>query len=101
MVAAMNNGNVGQCSGTLNTTSQAGLPTTSGSGSCASGQNVNTAWDGHVNANPAMACYVGMGGLPDGKGNALSFNATKCYGTSTSSGSGTPVPPTDLRAVVN
>jgi hypothetical protein len=97
----VNSGNVGQCSGTLNSTSQAGLPATNGSGSCASGQNVNTAWEGHVNANPAMACYVGMGGLPDGKGNALSFNATKCYGTSTSSGSGTPVPPTDLRAVVN
>jgi len=99
-------GNVGQCGGSINQTSQAGLPATSSS-QCGSGQPLNSAWAGHVNANPAMACYLRMGGLPDGSGSILTFSATQCYGSVSSSSpttpppSGAPNPPTNLSVVVD
>jgi hypothetical protein len=94
-------GNIGQCTGTLNSTNQAGLPATSGS-QCGSGA-VAQAWGGHVNANPAMVCYFSLGGLPDGTGSELPFDSTTCYGGGTSSSSPppAPLPPTDLTVVVN
>ena len=93
------NGNIGQCSGgTLGNVSQAGLPATQAS-QCSTGVK-NPAWAGHVNANPAMACYFSMGGLPDGTGPALSFNGSACYGTS-SSLSSNPPSPTNLVVTVN
>jgi hypothetical protein len=65
-------GNIGQCTGTLNTTNQAGLPATAGS-QCGSGV-LGFAWAGHVNANPAMSAYLAAGGLPDGTGPELTIN---------------------------
>jgi hypothetical protein len=74
-------GNVGQCSGTMNTPGQyAGLPATSSS-QC-TGTSLSAAWDGHVNAIPAMACYFSLGGVPDGTGGLLPFDAHACYGVS-------------------
>ena len=92
-------GNVGQCSGTLNTNGQyAGMPATSSS-QC-TGTSLVAAWGGHVNANPAMNCALNVMGMPpDGTGRALSFNATACYGGLPSS-SQAPNPPTNLIAVI-
>jgi hypothetical protein len=90
------NGNIGQCSGTIDTTPFAGLPATSSS-QCASGHSLSTgAWAGHVNANPAMNCYLNvMGGPPDGTGNILTFDPNACYGSSV-----LPAPPSGLNAVI-
>ena len=93
------NGNVGQCAGTFDTPGKFNGVAATSAAQCA-GSSLNTAWAGHVNANPAMACYFSMGGLPDGTGPALSFNGSKCYGTS-SSPSPNPLPPTHLIATVN
>jgi hypothetical protein len=96
----VSNGNVSQCTGTLNTTNQAGLAATGGS-QCGSGA-VIAAWGGHVNTNPAMACYYSLGGLPDGTGSILPFDANRCYGAlSSSQSSQAPTAPTNLIAVVN
>lgn len=84
-------GNLGLCSGGT----YANMPAVSSS-QCTGGTLV-AAYGGHVNANPAMACYLNvMGGPPDGSGNALDFNADSCYGTA----SPPPAPPTGLAAVV-
>jgi hypothetical protein len=97
-------GNVGQCTGTLNTPGEfAGVPAT-GSSQC-TGTSLASAWAGHVNAIPAMTCYFSMGGAPDGSGSALNFNANSCYGGSVVSGPPPPPPPvpnppTNLIAVV-
>jgi hypothetical protein len=73
------NGNVGQCTGTRDTKGQyAGLPSTS-TAQC-TGTTMTSAWGGHVNATPAMACYIKLGGLPDGTGGLLNFDAHDCYG---------------------
>jgi Right handed beta helix region len=88
-------GNVGQCGGTIGSSALAGLPATSSS-QCA-GSLITTAWRGHVNANPAMNCFLNvMGGPRDGSGGSLAFDASACYGTS----SPPPAPPTGLSAVV-
>jgi hypothetical protein len=90
-------GNVEQCSGgTFNKV--AALTTAHCGGSALVG-----ALNGHVNANPAMACYLNvMGGPPDGSGGALTFNASACYaGSSGGSGSNAPPPPpTNLTGTV-
>ncbi|HEX4425963.1 MAG TPA: hypothetical protein VH079_11215 [Terriglobales bacterium] len=95
-------GNVGQCSGNLNASGQfAGVPAISSS-QC-SGTSLTTAWAGHVNAIPAMSCFLNtMGGTPDGTGNsALSFNANSCYGgTTTPPSNPAPPAPTGLAATV-
>jgi MYXO-CTERM domain-containing protein len=72
-------GNVGQCTGTLNTSGQyGGVPATS-SAQC-TGTGMAVAWDGHVNAIPAMNCFLNvMGGPPDGTGGVLTFDADNCY----------------------
>lgn len=64
----VSNGNVGQCSGTPNTPGQyAGVAAMSGS-ECR-GTSLSSAWGGHMNATPAMACYLStLGGPPDGTG---------------------------------
>jgi hypothetical protein len=95
----VSNGNVGQCTGTLNTPGQyAGVAATSSS-QC-TGTSLASAWGGHLNAIPAMACYLSLGGPPDGTGNALPFDATKCYGSSTSTPKQTPGTPTGLTGTV-
>jgi O-glycosyl hydrolase len=84
----VSNGNVGQCSGVLNTAGhQSGLPALT-SAQCVGTSLTTPAWGGHVNAIPAMACYLNvMGGHPDATGSVLSFNAANCY-----SGTAGPVP---------
>lgn len=101
----LSGGNVGQCAGTLNVKGQFnGLPATSSS-QCV-GSNLNaSAWAGHVNAIPAMACYLNAGGTPDGTGPAISFDPNTCYGASSPApppppGSA-PKPPSNLGATVN
>jgi hypothetical protein len=88
-------GNIGICSGTLNTAGEfAGVPATSSS-QC-TGTSLAAGWAGHVNTNPAMNCYLNvMSGPPDGTGSALSFNAATCYGSG--SGAQPPSPPRGLR----
>jgi hypothetical protein len=96
-------GNIGQCSGTLNTPGHySGLPATS-TGQCTGTALTTSAWGGHVNANPAMNCYLNvMGGVPDGTVGVLAFDAGVCYGGSTGTGGSTPpVPPTNVKATVN
>jgi hypothetical protein len=99
-------GNVGQCSGTLNTPGHySGVPATSNS-QCTGTSLTTPAWGGHVNANPAMNCYLNvMSGPPDGTGSALAFDAKSCYGASTSSPT-SPLaaavqPPTNVTAIVH
>jgi|HubBroStandDraft_2_1064218.scaffolds.fasta_scaffold00118_7 hypothetical protein len=90
-------GNVGVCTGTLNTPGRfAGVPATSNAQCTGTSLNTN-ALGGLVNAIPAMNCYLKvMGGLPDGTGSALAFNADTCYGDPLPP----PAPPTGLSAVV-
>ena len=93
-------GNVGQCTGKLNTAGLfAGVPALSNS-QC-SGSSLTAAWAGHVNANPAMACYLNtMNGPPDGSGSVLPFDASNCYGGGTGGGT-PPQPPSNLTVVVH
>ena len=74
-------GNLGICSGTLNTRGQFAGVAALTSAQCAPGPALNPSqWGGHVNAIPAMACYLNqMAGPPDGSGPALTFNASSCY----------------------
>jgi len=54
--------------------------------------------DGHINAIPAMSCYLNtMAGPPNGQGAALPFNAAGCFGSKVSQ---LPVAPTNLKATV-
>jgi hypothetical protein len=91
-------GNVGICSGTPNTKGQfADLPAISNS-QCTGTSLTTGAWGGHVNAIPAMACYLNtMKGTPDGTGAALPFDATSCYYSATSSG---PLAPLNVTGTV-
>jgi hypothetical protein len=95
------NGNIGQCAGTLNVPEKFnGLPATSSS-QCAGSGLTSSAWAGHVNATPALNCYLNvMGGAPDGSGSVLAFDASSCYpgGVVTSGG---PNPPTNLTLTVS
>jgi len=88
-------GNVGQCTGTINTPGQyAGLPALS-SAQCR-GTSMTSAWAGHVTAIPALTCYLNiMNGPPDGTGGALTFNRTSCY-TETGIGGNPPPPPLNV-----
>ena len=92
----VSSGNVGRCTGTLNAAgTYAGLPATSNS-QC-TGTSLATGWGGHVNAIPAMNCYLNvMGGHPDGTGSVLAFDANNCYGDPQQN----PAPPTSLDAVI-
>lgn len=75
----VSSGNVGQCAGALNTAGRFNGVAATSSSQCA-GSALNAAWGGHVNANPAMACYLTtMGGLVDGTGGVLAFNPSACY----------------------
>lgn len=72
-------GNVGQVSGTINTSGKqsgtAGIV-----GVTYAGNITNSAWGGHINAIPSMACYLNvLGGPPDGSGSALTFSRAGCY----------------------
>ena len=84
-------GDIGICSGTLNTPGhQSGMPATS-SGQCTGTSLTTPAWGGHVNAIPAENCYLNvMGGPPDGTGSVLAFDRQTCYGSSSGSVTLTP-----------
>jgi hypothetical protein len=77
----VSSGNLGQCSGTLNVANQYNGVAALSNSQCGSHGITASAWGGHVNANPAMTCYLNtMGGPPDGSNaSALSFNANTCY----------------------
>jgi len=97
----VSNGNVGLVAGTLNASGhQSGNAAIVGASYA--GDTVNTAWAGHVNAIPAMNCYLSvMKGLPDGTGSALTFDASACYGSgSTSVPAAAPAAPTGATSVV-
>jgi Pectate lyase superfamily protein len=94
----VSNGNVGQCAGPLNVLGKFNGVAATNSAQCA-GSALNTAWGGHVNAIPAMNCYLNvMGGPPDGTGSLLSFDPNTCY---QSNAAPPPAPPTQVKAVVN
>jgi hypothetical protein len=64
---------------------------------CSSGTG-STGMSGLANSNPAMDCYLSLGGLPNGTGPQLTnFNENACYSTSSAT---LPQPPTGLTATV-
>jgi hypothetical protein len=64
------------------------------------GTSLQSAWAGHVNAIPAMACYLNtMKGPPDGSGGALTFSASSCYGSGSAT-AGAPPAPSNLSGTV-
>lgn len=66
-------GNLGICTGTY-----AGAQATD-AGQCTGGTK-SSAWDGYANSIPAQDCYLNvMGGVPDGTGDVLAFDADQCY----------------------
>jgi hypothetical protein len=67
-------------------------------GSVTAGSGAASSLGGHVNMNPAMACYTNvMGGPSDGSGSVLTFSESSCYG-----GSGNPPPaPSGLAGTVH
>lgn len=79
-------GSAGQCNGPLNQAGRYNGLAAATSGQCAGSGITASAWAGHVNIIPAQACFFSMGGVPDGTGAVLSFDAKGCYG----SGSGSP-----------
>lgn len=93
-------GNVGQCSGIpLANSGTMALVAATTNAQCIGTSLTIPAWGGHINANPAMNCALNVMGMPpDGSGGVLSFNASACYGGSSSSG---PNPPGNLTVVVN
>jgi hypothetical protein len=87
-------GNVGMCTGTY-----AGTQGTASS-QCTGG-TLTASWASHVTSIPAQDCFLNvMGGPPDGSGSVLSFDASKCYTSSGTTG-GTPAAPTGLTATVS
>lgn len=71
----VSSGNVGICTGTLNTVGQmAGLPALTSS-QCPGTSLTASAWGGHANAIPAVACALNNMGMPaDGSGPVLPFD---------------------------
>lgn len=95
-------GTVGRCtSGTYN-----GAYALS-SGQCGGGSFTASIDGGHVNATPAMTCYLnGMSGNPDGSGGPYTFNPSTCYNSTPlvapcpqCFAQQPPAPPADLRVV--
>lgn len=74
-------GNLGVCSGTINTSGHySGMPAMASS-QCTGTSLTASAWAGHANAIPALNCFLTvMGGTPDGTTAPLTFNPTACYG---------------------
>lgn len=90
----VSSGNLGLCSGTLNVPGQFnGVPSLSNL-ICGSHGFTASAWGGHANAIPAMACALNVMGMPpDGTGPVLAFSAKLCYSGSTLA------PPTNLKVI--
>jgi hypothetical protein len=62
---------------------------------CGTGSGTSTtAYAGHANANPAMACYLSsMNGPANGSGSVLAFNPNACYAGGSTPPSSTPAGP--------
>ncbi len=68
--------------------------------SMCTGGTGSTGMAGLTNSNPAMDCYLSLGGLPNGTGPQLAnFNESGCYALTVSGNP--PQPPTGLTATVN
>ncbi len=94
-------GNVSTCNGGTYASSQATSSSQCTSGTLNSASSSTVAWASHVTSIPAQDCYLNtMGGPPDGSGSVLSFDASKCYASSGTSGGG-PAAPTGLTTAVN
>jgi hypothetical protein len=84
-------GNVGQCSGGTYDTSEAF------SSSQCTGGSFSAVAGGMVTSIPAMDCYFNvMGGVANGTGNPLAFNADSCYDEVAP-----PAPPTNVSAIAH
>lgn len=95
-------GSVGQCAGSLNVSGQFNGVAATSSSQCKGSSLTTSAWGGHVNATPAMNCFLNvMGGVPDGTNGLLNFSASSCYtgGSSAPPPPPAPAPPTSLVAV--
>jgi hypothetical protein len=91
----VSSGNLGTCSGI-----HAGAQATSSS-QCGGG-TLTPAWASHATSIPAQDCYLSvMNGPPDGSGSVLSFDASKCYGSSGGTSGTQPGSPTGLTGVVH
>jgi hypothetical protein len=75
-----------------------GTPAYPGIGPEVTGGNIANV-GGHAYVIPAQLCFASMGGPADGVSNVLTFNASKCYGTTTAS-NGAPAPPSGLQLTV-
>jgi hypothetical protein len=92
-------GNLGVCAGTLNASGQYAGVAALTDAQCKGTSLKASQWGGHVNAIPALSCYLNvMNGPPDGSGGALNFNATSCY--SGSSQATAPAAPSGLSGTV-
>jgi hypothetical protein len=90
-------GNLLLCTG--GTQARALVTSATASACTSAGGTTSTAVNGLANSNPAMDCYLGLGGLPNGTGPLLTnFNETSCY---TETSSTQPLPPTNVTATPN
>lgn len=95
----VSSGNIGQCSGTLNTSGKfSGMPTPDGT-ICGSGNTKSTAWGGHVNAVPAMQAYLHFGGNLDGTSAALTTFDESYYASSSPISTSTSLTPSSFTPV--
>jgi hypothetical protein len=88
-------GNLLLCTGGTQTRA---LVTTSTASACTSaGGTTSVAMGGLSNSNPAMDCYLSLGGLPNGTGLQLTnFSESSCYSGTVSTNP--PQPPTNVKA---
>jgi hypothetical protein len=88
-------GNLLLCTGGTQTRA---LVTTATASACTSaGGTTSVAMGGLSNSNPAMDCYLALGGLPNGTGLQLTnFNESSCYAGTVSTNP--PLPPTNVKA---
>jgi hypothetical protein len=88
-------GNLLLCTG--GTQSRAFVTTAFASACTSAGGSTSTALGGLSNSNPAMDCYLALGGLPNGTGFPLTnFNESSCYTGTVSTNP--PQPPTNVKA---
>jgi len=93
-------GNLGICSGGT----YAGAQTTAAVGGCTGGSFGGVQYASHATTIPAQDCYLStMQGPPDGSGGVLPFDASLCYGTTTTPPptSTPPASPTKLTITVH
>jgi hypothetical protein len=89
-------GNVGQCTGTPNTSGEYAGVAALTSGQCTGTSITPSSYGGHVNATPAMKCALNSGMPPDGSGSGIVFNAAACYPPGGGGSGSVTVSPTTL-----